>query len=483
MGNEQEEFEFRARAEKESEPKKRTPLEMVGRQVGLTARAALEGNPISAVGGMVGKAMGLDTPGALDRTLTRMGLPEPENTTERIVQAGAQGMAGGAGMTKLSEIGAGIATNPVVRGSLEAMSKGPATQIGAGAAAGTAAQGTAELGGGPVAQTLAGLVAAAAPGLAGKTAGAGSIRNPANVVKLETFKQANEAGYKFPPSSIESSPTRDIIGSVGGKAAGKQEVALHNQQVTNELAKKGAGVPKDVPLTEESLAQARNELAEPYRQVAKVSPQASTALTKWKDANAKAKLHWKDYERNQTAAAKEKFDHYDSVAETQQNIMETEAVRTGNPELIAKLREARVRIAQNYDVDRALNVGTGDVRAPVLGNILNKRGVKGMTGPLGIIAKTQQAFPQFLGEASKTPTPGVNQLASLGLGSIFGIEGYHSMGIKGGLAGAGVGLAMPQISRGARALSMSKLMQKPLSDQPGIPMSAIADYLAKQAGQ
>lgn len=483
MGNEQEEFEFRARAEKEAEPKKRTPLEMVGRQVGLTARAALEGNPISAVGGMVGKAMGLDTSGALDRTLTKMGLPEPENTTERIVQAGAQGMAGGAGMTKLSEIGAGIATNPVVRGSLEAMSKGPTTQIGAGAAAGTAAQGTAELGGGPVAQTLAGLVAGAAPGVRGSTAGATSIRNPANVVKLNTFNEASKAGFKFPPYAIESSPTRDIIGSVGGKAANKQESTLHNQQTTNKVAKQGAGVPDDQPLTEDTLKEARDRIAEPYRQVAKVSPQANVALTKWKDANAKAKLHWKDYERNQTASAKEKFDHYDSQAETQQNIMEAEAVRTGNPELIQQLREARVKIAQNYDVDRALNIGTGDVRANVLGSMLNKRGAKGMSGPLGIIARAQQAFPQFMGEASKTPTPGVNQLASLGLGSLFGVEGYHAMGLKGGLAGAGVGLAMPQISRGARALSMSKLMQKPLSDQPGIPMSAIADYLAKQAGQ
>lgn len=120
--DETEEFEFRARAEAEA-GRKRTPIQMIGRQVGLTARAVLEGNPISTVGGMVGKAVGLDTSGALSRTLTRAGLPEPETATERVVQAGAQGMAGGAGMMKLAELG-----GP----AMKAMTKNPVAQIAGG---------------------------------------------------------------------------------------------------------------------------------------------------------------------------------------------------------------------------------------------------------------------------------------------------------------------------------------------------------------
>lgn len=323
----------------------------------------------------------------------------------------------------------------------------------------------------------------AVPGMSGKTAGATSIRNPANAVKLQTWQTANQAGYKFPPSVIERGVGRESLEGIGGKAAIKQEAALHNQQVTNKLAKEGASLGPDEVITEQTLAAARERLAEPYRQVAAVSPVASKALEKWKDANAQAKLHWRDYERNLTAAAKKKFDHYDTLAETQQQILENEATRTGNPQLIANLREARVKIAQNYDVDRALNVGTGEVRANVLGQMINKRGVKGMTGPLGIIAKTQQAFPQYMGEGAKTTTPGVSQMASVGLGSLMGLEGYHSMGLKGGVGGLAAGLAIPQVSRGARALSMSDIMQRPLSNQPGIPLSALTAYLARESAK
>lgn len=331
-----------------------------------------------------------------------------------------------------------------------------------------------------MAQTLAGLVTAAAPGAVGKKAGVTSIRNPANEVKMQTWKEANQAGYKFPPSVIERGVGREAIESVGGKAALKQEFALHNQQMTNKLAKEGAGVPADKPLNEETLEAARTVLAEPYRQVAAVSPKAAKALEKWKDANANAKLHYRDYERNLTASAKKEFERYESLAEQHQAVMDAEAVRTGNPELVAKLREARVRIAQNYDVDKALNVGTGEVRADVLGRMINKRGVKGMTGPLGVIAKTHQAFPQYMGEGAKTTTPGVSQMASVGLGSIMGLEGYHSLGLKGMVGGLAAGLAIPQVSRGARALAMSKSMQRPVADQQGIPLSALTSYLARE---
>ena len=44
---------------KPEDAKRRSPKEMIGRQIGLTARAALEGNPISAVSGILGQAMGL----------------------------------------------------------------------------------------------------------------------------------------------------------------------------------------------------------------------------------------------------------------------------------------------------------------------------------------------------------------------------------------------------------------------------------------
>lgn len=464
---------------------KRSPKEMIGRQVGLAARYGIEG--LAALPLMIADAptsirrtFGQKTPPkfseGLHDVLTEAGLPEPETGVERVIGAASEGMAGAGGTVKLSELGAKAATSPAMKSALGKMASGPGAQVGGGAGASAAAQTTAEAGGGPALQTLAGLATLARPG--SKAPGAESIRNPANSVKLRTFQEANAAGYKFPPSVIERGMGREELESIGGKAATKQQAALHNQQTTNNLAKQGASLNPNQELTEENLAQARSELAQPYREVAAVSPEAKHALDTWKDANARAKLHWNDYQRNQTATAKEKYDYFNELQEVSQSVMEDEAIRTGNQQLVARLRDARVKIAQNWDVDRALNIGSGDVRANELGKMLNKRGEKGMSGPLGVIAKTQQAFPEYMTESARTSTPGVNKLSFIASGAL-GLEGYHSLGLK----GAAVGAAIPQISRGARALSLSNMMQKPRSQGQGIPLSALTEFLAKEQGQ
>lgn len=443
-------------------PVRRSPMEMVGRQVGLTARAGIEGLasfPLAITDAPVQVKRSLGLPSGqkasevLHEGLTKLGLPEAETGTERVVQDITSGMSGTGGVVKLSNL-----AGKAVPAMSNILSGGTASGVSAGAR---------EAGLPEWAQTLAGLSTMLRPGK--------SSQNP---VKLQTFNQAHEAGYKFPPSAIDRGLARETLESVGGKAAIKQDTALHNQQITNKLAKQGAGLGTDEVLTEQTLAAARDRLAEPYKQIASLSPEASKALSIWKDANAQAKLHWNDYQRNRTASAHKQYERFNSRAEGAQSTMEDEALRTGNPDLVQKLREARVKIAQNWDVDRALNIGTGDVRADQLGRLLNSRGAQGMSGPLGVIAKTQQAFPQYMGEAAKTPTPGVNQLASLGLGSLFGLEGYHAMGVRGGLAGAGVGLALPQVSRGARALSMNAF-QRPRSAE-GVPLSALTSYLATE---
>ena len=463
-----------------AQPKRQTPMEMIkeraqefGRQIGLTARAGIEGavslpaaildTPVTVARAFGSNALGSNTSEAVHNNLTALGFPEPKNTQERIVQDIARGMAGAGGVTKLSQLG-GLATGA-----------GAMNNVISGGIAGGASGGAREMGAPPIVQSLAGLASMARPGLGLKPPPT-SIRAPEQAVLLKTWEEANAAGYKFAPTHIDSSGTRKVAESVGGKAAVDQEMAIHNQVLTNKLSKKGAGLTLDQDLTEANLAQARDVMAEPYRQIAAISPAADRALRTWKDANAKAKRAWNEFQITKTEDSYQKYKLQERRSDVAQTRMETQAIRTGNYQLVKELQEARVKIAQNFDVDKALNIGSGNVRADVLGRMLNARGEAGLTGPLGIIAKTQQAFPKYLREASKVPTPGVGKLealASIGLGA-----GAYEAGL--GVNGAAAAMALPMTSAVARKFAMSSLLQKPKAEM-GIPLSAVQSFLAQRS--
>lgn len=123
----------------------------VGRQLGLTARAgvnAIMGLPAmlaDAITGPINAAAGTHIPAqlpAVNRALTSLGLPQPENGLERVVQAAAAGAAA-----------------PATTGATTLL---PAVS---GAFSGGAGQAATEAGAGPVASTLIGLGAGMAPGV------------------------------------------------------------------------------------------------------------------------------------------------------------------------------------------------------------------------------------------------------------------------------------------------------------------------------
>lgn len=134
---------------------------------------------------------------ALQRNLTRAGLPEPQNATERVVQDVASGMAGAGSMAKA---GTNLATStaPVVAKVGERLAAGPGMQVISGATGPAAAGITRENGGGPVAQLVAGLAGGAAPA-ATLAAGSAAVRAAARggeagrqtmVDRIKTFEDA-----------------------------------------------------------------------------------------------------------------------------------------------------------------------------------------------------------------------------------------------------------------------------------------------------
>lgn len=189
-------------------------LGQLGRQLGLTARAGVNG--VASIPAMMSDAVtgpinaGLDlvrgsgngfrfkrASDSLNHLMTAAGVPEPQNAQERIVQDVASSMAGagslvGAGKV-LSRYGGGLAA-----GVGESLPAGPGLQTISAATGAGAASEVREHGGGTGAQVAAGLVGAVLPGVAPYAAGSvtrgllrgGDAGRKAAADNLATFEAA-----------------------------------------------------------------------------------------------------------------------------------------------------------------------------------------------------------------------------------------------------------------------------------------------------
>jgi hypothetical protein len=164
-------------------PEQRSTADAVGRQVGLTARHGINAaagavgvlsDPIAAT---INLLTGSDIPFArqlADDLMTRAGLPQPENRTERIAGAVTEGMAGAGTMVGSGKALSQVAS-PAAKVVGDALSAGPGMQVLAGAGgAGNAAR-VREDGGSTADQVLAGLTGAAVP-LVGQAVGSAAVR-------------------------------------------------------------------------------------------------------------------------------------------------------------------------------------------------------------------------------------------------------------------------------------------------------------------
>jgi hypothetical protein len=152
----------------------------------------------------------------------------------------------------------------------------------------------------------------------------------------------------------------------------------------------------------------------------------------------------------------------DGIAKMLETLIDREASKAGNPELLGRLREARTGLAKNYTVERALNIGSGDVDAHVIGRLLDKGSP--MTGGLETIGRFAEAFAPYSREASKIPTPGVSKVEGLAAAAL-GMGGHGS-----GLGWLPAGL--PLLAGPTRSLMLSGLMQRPRSYERGVMSQA-----------
>lgn len=412
--------------------------QQAGRIGGLAGRAAIRGvaglptlmaegvyQPVKAIGGALGvptvPGFEISPSAALDRVLTKAGLPEPQNVGERIgVNIGSALTGAGVTQTALNLM------QPISRagqGIREVMMTQPARQgVGATTGAGAASV-TGELGGGPIAQTVAGFAGGMAPFAPQMMRGRPP---PETTQRQEVLGQAVEAGYVFPPSQVNPSIANRLLGGFSGKAATEQGASQRNQTVTNNLARRAFGLPEDARLSEGTLEQVRTQAAAPYREIASISPSAANYLEQLRQARHDANADFKFYQRNADPAVLSRARQHAAEAERIETLFERFAASINRPQLIDELRAGRTRIAQTYEVERALNATTGDVDARILGQSLD-RGAP-MTGDLRTIARTQQAAPRsMIPEMNSQTPPGVSPLDYAAAGMMAAGSGNYGL--------------------------------------------------------
>ena len=179
----------------------RTTGQELGRQLGLTGRAIVEGftSPATAVleAGRGVYNIGANLLGSESRIpsfaqaqgqmLTQAGVPEPENRLERAVQAGTQAMTGTASLAKMAP-------------TIPALAADMARQIPVSAVAGMVSQPTAEVikdyTGSDLAATIAAIGAGTlAAGASGRAIGA-AIKENKPVYTMEEVRQRASRAYK-----------------------------------------------------------------------------------------------------------------------------------------------------------------------------------------------------------------------------------------------------------------------------------------------
>lgn len=287
---------------------------------------------------------------------------------------------------------------------------------------------------------------------------AAAARQSQNSVRDKTLRDAMAEGYVVPPSAVNPSNTNKVLESVAGKAAVGQEASMRNQVVTDRLARAAAGLPENAPITENALAGVRKQAAQPYRDVAALSPQAATDLEALKEARHSATAYYKHYERSADPASLAQAKQFSQTAEQLEQSIEQQAQQANRPELVGMLRDARRQIARTYTVERGLNVGAGSVDARSIGRSLD-RGAP-LTDELSTIGRFAEAFGPYAREASSVPTPGVSKVAALS-SALLGGGGAALGGPLGATAAALPFVAPPAARSMVLSRSYQNAMAKP----------------------
>jgi hypothetical protein len=321
---------------------------------------------------------------------------------------------------------------------------------------------------------------------------AGFARGGLPSVAEQTLKESQAAGYVVPPATARPTLGNRLMEGAAGKTNVAQAASVHNQEVTNTLAKRALDLPDDAPLTLDTLHGIRARAGKVYEQVAKSGeirpdgqfldelaslgknaddiakdfPDADVAATekigKVVDSLLRDKFDAKSalaYLKELRAQASSNLSFQNAAdpakralgmaqreaAGTLEDLIGRHLASTGDTDLTAAFDSARRTIAKTYTVQSALNESTGNIAASALGGQLKKG--KPLSGELEIAARFSRAFPKASKEVTES-FPGISPWD-------FGWGGIGSV-----VAGNPLPAAYPFARMGLRSYLLSPQGQK-----------------------
>lgn len=289
--------------------------------------------------------------------------------------------------------------------------------------------------------------------------------------RKQTLQDAQAAGYVVEPSAVRGPSSK--LEALAGKASIAQEAAIRNQQVTNNLAAKALGLPENTPLSPALLDELKKRAAAPYEEVEALRASqtdlpwfqryhSQSLLDELKQARQDSKAFWQSYFRTPDEGVKKAAQASDALASSIEGDIDMIAQASGKEDLLQRLKAARMYYARIYDVEKAMNVGSGNVSLPVLGRMMDQG--KPLTGELAMAGRFAQAFPRVAREVESVPPSGVSgtDAASSALLATVGAAGTGS---PAGMVAGGA----PLLRGPARNKVLSPDYQKNLLKEPKPP--------------
>lgn len=254
----------------------------------------------------------------------------------------------------------------------------------------------------------------------------------------KAVESARGAGYVIPPSQAKPTFTNRLLEGIGGKLTTAQNASAKNQQITNTLAQKAIGAPE---LSEAGLHQVRTAANQAYDELGSVGKfVADDSFTKALDnAGASTAALQKNFpelvnnevdtlisglksrgefdaqpmieaikqfrssaagnKASQDPAKKALGRTQNKIASALEDLIDRNLQQTGQTALLNNYRSARQTLAKVYDVEKAMNKGSGNVDAVKLANALAKG--RPLTGELKDVAEFASRFPKAVQTVDK----------------------------------------------------------------------------------
>lgn len=305
--------------------------------------------------------------------------------------------------------------------------------------------------------------------------------------RIEAAEAGQRLGVALNPA--ESNPTfgNKLTSVMGGNADIDARLSKANVQQITEKVRQDLGVAATEKLDDVAISRALDQASAPYdpiraipvlnassdviasikaldkpatlggkSQASAVSALIGDVVTELQDGRSGAQIiddirqlrrsaqsvyKARDKGNNPPAADVLKADAQMGIANTLEKLIDDNAP---NPKTLNEFRQARQRMAQIYDHERALDYGTGTIDPLSYAKMLNER-KGGMTGVGADIGKVAANFPKVVGtDAAADLKP---RLTRSGLGGTLGF-------LVGGVPGAAIGAATGYVASAAQAKRM-----------------------------